>query len=196
MKRNIVLFLAMIVLQQVYAQKSELSVSYGIPTNKNLNTTIGDAFNSALIGGLLNSAVDNESFTGAFNLEYMYRLDTRWAVGVDLGYEHSSSDLKVDKAVVAKIKDSYLTAMVGAKYYWANGEKFRVYAKVAIGVSITKEKITNAEKEDYSKDAENDTDVAYQVSPIAFEVGKNYCGFLELGYGNQGIAQIGVRVRF
>lgn len=190
MKKIIVLLLAVVALQQVHAQKSELSVSYGIPTNKNLESDFGDAFVNAATGGL----IDNETFTGSFNLEYMYRLDKRWAIGVDLGYEQSSYDVNINKSVNAKAKDNYIIAMVGAKYYWTNGSMFRMYAKASIGASFMTEKLTDVK--DPTLKADNQTEFAYQVSPIAFEVGKNFCGFLELGYGNQGIAQAGIRVRF
>ena len=35
-----------------------------------------------------------------------------------------------------------------------------------------------------------------QLSAVGMEVGKGFCGFLELGVGFQGIVQAGVRARF
>ncbi len=180
-------------------KKSEFSVSYGVATSRSVNSSLGDAFDFHWL------KTDNASYTGAVNMEYMYRLNSHWAVGVDFGYEHAQCDAmdETDADNIAKYKDDYFTVMLGGKYYWINGAKFRIYSKAAVGVSFVREKMTGIV--DYTSSvmpdeqelfSDNATGFAYQVSPVALEIGKDFCGFLELGYGNQGVVQAGIRVRF
>ncbi|MGL4853538.1 MAG: outer membrane beta-barrel protein [Phocaeicola sp.] len=161
------------------AQKHEISISYGIPTSMDVENSLANGF----IGV---SGLDlDESFSGSFNLEYMYRLNEKIAVGAIVSYEHASIK-SVD------FKEDFISVLPAFKMNWVNKELFRFYSKVAAGVTIDKASIeVNSQKE-----SDTDLKFGYQVSPIGLEVGKELNGFLELGYGVQGIANIGVRFKF
>lgn len=157
-------------------QRHEISFGYGYPTAMKIDNSIGDAFVGALSGLDL-----DQTFSGSFNLEYMYRFHSKMAVGMIVGYEHS-------KMKGLNYKEDYLSFMPAFKMNWVNKDVFRFYSKVAAGITL----------DIASGDAVSDTgtEFAYQVSPLGFEVGRSVCGFAEVGYGHQGVALVGVRYRF
>ncbi|MGL5015938.1 MAG: outer membrane beta-barrel protein [Bacteroidales bacterium] len=171
--KKIILFLAVLfTASMASAQKHELSIGYGYPTSSQLNHTLANAF--SLLG------ID-ESFSGSFNLEYMYKLNPKMAVGMIVGYEQASDD-------AFDYSEKFINIMPAFRMTWVEKKIFRFYSKVALGITIDNAEVGNQD--------DSDVEFAYQIAPLGFEVGRCFAGFAELGYGCQGIAQIGLRYKF
>ena len=69
---------------------------------------------------------------------------------------------------------------------------FAAYSAVAVGVSYLTRKVNNA-----NGTTETGTlwRVGYQISLVGVRVGKNVGGFLELGYGYQGMFRLGLSAK-
>ena len=82
--------------------------------------------------------------------------------------------------------------MPSVKYSWIAKNHFRLYTKAALGIQHYKlDAISRGNS--YPETHENNCKVAYQFSPVGIEVGgERMRGFLELGYGKQGIYNIGM----
>ena len=159
-------------------KKNEISVSYGLGT---INQTLN--FEGLLVTTMMSYAED-ASFSGAYNAEYIYRLNKLVGVGASVSYENAITKLTDN----SKIKDNYITVMPAIKLNWISKTYFSMYTKAAIGATFG-----FSEYEGESKEA---TDFAFQASLIGIDVGKNICRFTELGFGQQGIIQFGVKVNF
>ena len=79
-----------------------------------------------------------------------------------------------------------------------------IYSKLGLGMTFIFDSYS-AESTDgttgvlsVSADAtsEKQHNFAYQLSPIGIIVGRKACGFAEVGFGTQGIAQVGFMYRF
>ncbi len=78
--------------------------------------------------------------------------------------------------------------MPAVKYNWLNRDRFSMYSKIALGVLIG-----------IDSGADNDKTTAafaWQASAVGAEFGNSFRGFLELGFGEQGILVAGLRYKF
>ena len=154
-----------------------------------------------------------ESYSPTFNLQYLYRVAPKVKVGASLTYQHTSAKLMAEKQSggyldIAKATNDYFTVMPVAKFMWIEKDHIGLYSKAAAGICIASKsdpKFCNGVQVDPDKadrvlnelKTDKGTRFAYQVSAIGFEAGsKNIRGFVELGYGFQGLAQAGLCVKF
>ena len=84
--------------------------------------------------------------------------------------------------------------MPGIKYYWVNNNSFGLYSKAAVGAaflkSTEKDLATNTSKD------ESSTHFMFQASFLGAEFGNQFRGFAEVGVGEQGFIQAGIRYKF
>lgn len=173
-------------------EKNELSVSYGVGIS-----TIGDGIGNAIVNGLIDSWSGCEwdaSRFGTIGVEYFRHLNNpRLAVGAIFTFAKYAEDVikKDDKSKVGDRSRTYLTLMPSLKYYWVNGKSFGFYSKVAAGAMLMKyddSRISSSESQLY---------FMAQASPIGLEAGStSFRGFIEAGFGEQGILLVGLRARF
>ena len=84
--------------------------------------------------------------------------------------------------------------MPAIKWYWTNKNSFGLYSKGALGAAFlnnTDEDFISGKSKDDSK-----TYFMFQLSFIGAEFGRQFRGFAELGIGDQGFAQAGLRYKF
>lgn len=150
------------------AQRTQLHIGYGGYTQMDC-TDMHD-------GGSINNA------WGALTAGVNFRVAPSFDLG--LTYTFSSASYKhIDDA-----NAYYHVIMLNGKYdYWRNSI-VRLYAHAAAGVDITHITVN-----DWS---ENKAYFAFQVSPIGAEVGLSRVAsmFGELGFGAQGLLQVGFRL--
>ena len=201
--------------------KSEISFSVGTytPNEKGIGEAIGEGLGTA-IGQMVATIITfgqvdltsktqkEESYSPTFNLQYLYRVAPKVKVGASLTYQHTSAKLMAEKQSggyldIAKATNDYFTVMPVAKFMWIEKDHIGLYSKAAAGICIASNSAKACsgfgEAEKYVDEIKTDkgTRFAYQVSAIGFEAGsKNLRGFVELGYGFQGLAQAGVSVKF
>lgn len=150
--------------------QNRIKVSYGDASYVAFST----AFFSSLIGGS-----GEMSTMGSFSAGYR-RLtnNSRWALGVDVSYtavrEKFTSGVKLDF--------SFMSVVPTAEFYYLKSGLCRLYGTAGVGAMISNEKSVG---------------LAFQVSPIALRVGRDkFAGFVELGAGYKGIANVGFEVAF
>lgn len=129
-------------------------------------------------------------YFGSFSLEYFRNLNKIFGVGAIANYEH-------EKEPLIDLYGNYIALMPTVRAYWFNhtNEKvnFAMYSKLAVGPDLC------FRSYDTGSETESETSIklAFQASVISFEVGgRRLRGFLELGYGMQGIVNIGLRYSF
>lgn len=156
--------------------KNELAISWGVATTPQLV----DVFTTALSGGL----VDYSSSTQAISAQYLRNLNNTWAVGAAAICEAMEADDANSDG-----KQNLISVMPVARAHWFDKKHFGMYSKAGVGVCLWNEKLNGQ--------STNDVTVAYQVSPVCMEAGsESVRGFMELGFGFQGIVNLGVRFGF
>jgi hypothetical protein len=125
------------------------------------------------------------------NLGYAYQLNKVVSIGGAAGFNRLSIDLKDNTGKISPAAVNVWTIMSTGKFDWfrTRSDMFGMYSKVGLGVMA----VGGSLMEELHKTVWLPTG---QLSLIGLEVGKGFSGFMELGFGMQGIAQLGVRARF
>ena len=171
-----------------YDTKHEVSITYGqVSTSQILDvfSTIG----SALVG----VSEKNESWFGPLAAEYFYHVSDVVGVGGIVAIGERSYDMLRKEEKLGEGHDQYYTLMPAVKFNWLRKQHFGMYSKAAIGATL------RHMSQDTNGDNYTDTSahINYQASLLGLEAGSpTVRGFLELGFGEQGIILLGMRYKF
>lgn len=167
-----------------FAQSSnEVSISYGQFTINQIATTVGLVIGSAASAG----NISDIRSTGSFGLEYYCHIGNgKCAFGGGLNFESTSYKVgnKTNPDNLTNERINIFSIIPGFKVAWVGGSAFTFYSKIAAGVALY---------------ANNSTTVnlAFQLSPACIEFGSpSFLGFIEAGFGTQGIVNVGIRFPF
>lgn len=165
--------------------KNEISISYGYGTHPEIALDFASAFADAIVGS--NSS---EEGCGVFSLTYMRNLNKNIGLGATLSYEN----LYKKDSNNEKYNENFLAIMPTARAYWFRSKMFGMYSRVAAGIALN---IYDDYDANDGKVTKSGTEFAFHFAPVSMEIGSNkICGFLELGYGYQGIFNAGIKVGF
>lgn len=174
--------------------KNELSLSYGFGSISQFGDGIGEGL--ALIG--TGTEYDDGFILGPISVEYFRHLgNPRLAIGGFVSYSKWDSDVLRNSGSHEKLgerKRNFFSVMPAIKWYWVNKNSFGLYSKAAAGAAF----LNSTEKEfaTNKKDDSNGTYFMFQLSFIGAEFGGKFRGFAELGVGDQGFLQAGLRYKF
>ena len=171
----------------------EISLSYGLGSIAQFGDGLGEGI------GLIftNTEYDDGSIVGPISFEYFYHFNNpRLALGGSFTYSKWDSDVMVRKSQqkVGERKRNFFSVMPSFKCYWVNKNYFGLYSKASAGVGFLK--CTDKDFEANTKKDDNGTYFMFQLSFIGAEFGSKFRGFAELGIGDQGFIQAGVRYKF
>lgn len=150
------------------AASPTINIGYGGYTQMDATNMHGDLKNVKNAWGALNVGVD-------------FKVAPMLSVGPS--YSFSSTSTKGTDTNVY-----YHVLMLNAKYEYMNAGLFKMYAHVGAGADIT--------HFGYKGEKENKGYFAFQVSPVCVsaDVANKVALFGELGFGAQGLLNIGVRI--
>lgn len=168
--------------------KHEVSLGYGVVGMTDISSLFADVFVGAFTG-----SVDELDTTGEINAQYLYNLNKTWGVGCAATYTSTTAH-NADRT--CKEKDNFIAVMPAVRANWFRKTHFGMYTRIAVGGVVGFSKTTHNEGTANAKDdSSTETNIAFQASPIGMEFGSNKCsGFLELGFGMQGMLMAGVRL--
>lgn len=167
---------------------NEVSVFYGWGGFNSFVGTVG--LELGMIGASLGTIVpEKSSATGAIGMEFMhYTRNGRWAFGLAGAYERTSSVFKMKGSESeTDCTLNFITVMPEAKLMWFNKDHVGMYSKLGIGAAVT----IDSSKQDREKVKFLP---AFQVSAVGIDFGGKVCrGFVEAGWGSQGLVLAGLR---
>ena len=177
----------------------ELSLSYGLGSIAQFGDGLGEGIGLVFT----NTEYDDGAILGPISLEYFYHFNNpRLALGASFTYSKWDSEI-LDKSSHQKLGDrkrNFFSVMPSFKSYWINKNNFGLYSKVSAGVGFLsiKDNIKDYKdgKEVNEKKDDNGTYFMFQLSFVGVEFGSKFRGFAELGIGDQGFLQAGVRYKF
>lgn len=171
--------------------KHEVALSYGLYSNSQWI----DVFDE-VVTVIFGVEYENEKFVGPISAEYFYHLKNWLGVGGIFVYGRNTQDMMDDGVKEGKMTHNYFTLMPAVKFDWLRKKHFGLYSKVAIGATLRTEKVEffDPTKEDSDETAVH---VNWQATLIGIEAGSTTVrGFAELGTGEQGLFNVGVRYKF
>lgn len=157
--------------------KDEIALSWSYGTFPHIIEGISDVFVDLSSGG----SVSTNSI-GAIGVGYMHNFNDVVGLGAVASYEYIYSK---NSETSTKHGENYLTVMPTLKASWHRRSGYSLYSRVALGAAL--------EMYDANGESKSETQFAFQLTPIALQVGKGKIhGFFELGFGYQGILTAGV----
>lgn len=185
--------------------RNEINVMYGKVSVPGTASVLAAALTS-VSSSSMTMTVTGFKNTGSMGLEYFhYTQSGTWAFGVAAVYEKSSMDLTFkdtqnSKTGTTGFSMNFITVMPSVKLQWFNTNVVGMYSKVALGASVmavpkTIDVVVDGQTQKESLDRMPSVLPAFQANPICIEVGgKNVRGFLETGWGMQGLVMGGLRI--
>jgi len=181
--------------QQSYrlSHPNEISTSYGFSLIS-FGVSMIDKANlryvepkSGAVTGILSGGT-----RGILNIGYARQLNSCISVGGSFDFDQVGINAFIYNAKLSLAKANIYSLMGTAKFDWFHTphDVFCMYSKLGLGVMVLQGIVLQG--------LLNSAVAAptFQASFVCLEVGKAVSGYLELGMGMQGIAQLGVRARF
>lgn len=208
---------------QYYNTKHEVGITVGSGSVTQIFSGLAD-FMTIPISALVTSTISLGSYTGhysygdesyfpAITAEYYYHVNELIGLGGFLAFNGMSRDMYVEGTynysqdkTTHKIKTGeasrYNFSLIPtAKFDWLRKKNFGMYSKVGVGVSFMFEHQKDELDSNSSAKATDETDTTIipnlQCSLLGLEGGSEAIrGFVELGFGEQGIMLAGVKYKF
>ncbi len=168
--------------------KNDLSFGLGAFTFPDIAETTKDV--GLLVGtmGLLSQKAERDG--PAYILSYGRFVKEDLRLSLSVGYQKFKAEHYLLEELRYTTEISYLDFMVRGDYYWLNREWVQLYSGAGLGLAI----VTEEEKE--SGLEETDYWFAFHVNALGCRAGKRVAGFVELGFGYDGILSAGITAAF
>jgi len=154
------------------------STSHSFPHYKNYNFSKGD-------------------YIGSFYVAYTYKFNKVIGIGATFAYDPNYYSIEnTDKQTISRVRENVFSGVFHLKINWVRTKLVTMYSKVGMGFFYPATKIENFQPDTYEI-TEGETDfsvVMFSAVPVGIEIGtKQYAGFLQVGYGMEGLFSIGFR---
>ena len=161
-------------------------IDFGVAQIDRLNWTYYDPETDRVTG------IRSGGTRGILNIGYSRQLNSCISVGGSLGINQVGINALIYGAKISLASANMYSLMGTAQFDWfhTRHDVFCMYSKVGLGLMVLQGVVLQGL---FSGAVVLPT---FQTSFVCLEVGKAVSGFLELGMGMQGIAQLGVRARF
>ena len=191
------LFVSVCSILNINAQESESKheVSFGVGcwANSQILDFMTDLTGTTMTAGYV--SYENEKFSIPLSVEYFYHINPLVGVGGIAVYSHGKRDMLYGNELQGRMKTNYYTFIPAVKFNWLRKKNWGLYSKAGLGVSVRNQK-WNWYDASHTNDSDTDFILNFQGTPIGVECGNQYYwGFLELGMGEQGIVNAGIRIK-
>ena len=191
------LFVSVCSILNINAQESESKheVSFGVGclANSQILDLMTNLTGTTMTAGYV--SYENEKFSIPLSVEFFYHINPLVGVGGIAVYSHGKRDMLYDGELQGRMKTNYYTFIPAVKFNWLRKKNWGLYSKAGLGVSVRNQK-WNWYDASHTNDSDTDFILNFQGTPIGVECGNQYYwGFLELGMGEQGIVNAGIRIK-
>lgn len=185
---------ALLVSNQLFAQ-SEIVAGYGIFSAQEVKHICSTSYSSNVVTlkGSIDSYVEGR---GPWVLGYKYRFNETISAGVVGAYSSTRvsyylTNIPIDSEGERQVvRTSYYAAMARLSFTWFKVRNMLAYSEFSGGSSYSTAKNRS------ESIVEKKLSLAYQVNAIGFRLGGKLGAYLELGYGDAGIANVGMSLVF
>ena len=185
------------------AHPNEISTSFGVSllgVSVRAVTALGNKLGD--LAGLWDQSGDDKvrvrigGTGGITTLGYSYTINKAWQFGASVGFDHLSVHVSDNTGTFRPLTANLFSIMHTAQVNWfrTDNDLFGMYSKFGAGVWIVNYGLMVD-----TADEKRGTKTFYpigQVSAVCLEIGRQFSGFLELGFGMQGSVITGIRARF
>lgn len=182
-------------------KQNDWQIGYGYLSCIKIVDALGDVEMSDVTQA--NVETKNRQTIGAITAQITHRKHRAVSFGIALSYEQTKEDCvrsynKEVSTKVGELTNRYISATPLLRFNWVDYcGKVLLYSKLAAGITFIGDKYTNMSESNYDVKSQKQHYFAYQVSPIGVTIGsRKFGGFIEAGFGTQGVVQAGLICRF
>ena len=178
-------------------KKHEISLSAGV-----LPSTDSRMFIDILVAILTLGLVvpDDMVSYGSYSIGYNYHANEKWSYGFLTGFSANKTTYKSgynDSDYKQESLRHYFYAMPTIKLTWLHRKRINLYSELGLGFYFRVEKITHFDDQGNDISHNNGGMAAVQLTPVGMELGNEKLKyFLDLGFGNKGLLNTGLRYKF
>lgn len=178
--------------------RNDITLHYGIGSAQSFVNILSGAFM------IIPSAINHMEFdtfhsTGAIGVSYQRCLNKVVSVGAVVNYDRGWSKYhnKNDASITGIFSTDWLSLMATLRLYWFRTPGFAMYSKFALGAGLMGSSAKSTKNGETEKTPYNPSVTwSAQISPIGLEFGGRFRGFLENGFGMEGILVGGIKYYF
>lgn len=184
--------------------RHEASAAIGFITHSDIIEIASDVIVTGL--GTATLQFDEDDQAGiAYNFQYNRRFTKHFGVGGVFTYQRITNGVYpgwIEKrrgepnTKIGEMKSHYISLMPIAKLFWFDTKYVGMYTKLGAGLTILDRDFESYYHKYSDARTENEKScfLALQVSPIGIEIGKDFRFFLEVGYGTEGLLNLGLEM--
>ena len=191
---------------QMSLPKNEVYAGLGLLNDNQVIALIGDVIGTIFTLGYLVEPNEYKAFTPFVG--YRYNFTKRFSLGGLFAYDSNSvkvakdmnNDGKLDENELRNkqiVKRHYMTFAVEPKINYIAKPAFQLYGYLGLGITIINfgsvGKFANGEQPEIDGRLPH---VNFHLTPVGARFGKEFGGFVEIGYGYKGILNAGVSYCF
>lgn len=170
----------------------EIGVGYGYLSTEQFSIIIADALSSAILQPFTGDNITTKSyqFIGPISVNYKFFFKERLSIGASFLFSANKIEYSDENNITRNVKLNTISLMPRLDFYYLRNPKFALYGNIQVGAVV----LTS----NYNKRPElNDqgASFAFQVTPIAMRIGRDFGFVLELGIGSHGLANAGFSYR-
>ena len=135
----------------------------------------------------------NRKIIHPIGLSYKHYFTKMWCITSSFSYARTYQNHNYTNPIYSfKKYDNIFSLMVGAECHYYNSKIVSLYSGLSIGGFIWQNKVVNIDETNKTIDGF----IAFQVNAFGIRVGKRIAGFAEIGFGNSGIINGGLSIKF
>ncbi len=169
--------------------KWEVRAGYGLASAQEIVDGLADMTTS--LGSLGTARSSTDLSYGPILVGVNYFPMPKLSVGLQYSNTKMNNDITLESGGMSNYENLYHVIMARSDYYYSTGF-VQVYSGLGAGVSFSKSSPTKQTTGSESKS----TDFAYQVNAIGARVGRTIGVFGELGFGYNGVLNLGISAKF
>jgi len=167
--------------------RNEMYAGYGLLSDMRI------AFESEAFLGIITTAEYADiKGTGAFIAGYNRYLSHKFSLGGEISYQYLEMNGQYSSGEPIHNRYSFLNLMARCDYHYLNKEMVQLYSGFALGPAF----IMGKWKDDAGVEDNFAPFVSYQFNFIGLRVGKEWAGFAEVGFGRNGLLNVGLSGKF
>lgn len=131
---------------------------------------------------------------GTLNFGYKRYIKNKFGILMNITYSqiNGSFQNKISDTLSFKTKDNIVAILPGFEYHYFNRKIVQLYSGIQLGVYVKNKKLIDNRQTIKQKNV----GFAFQVDALGVRVGKKIGGFVEIGFGFNGIVKVGISGQF
>ncbi|HUH72832.1 MAG TPA: hypothetical protein VLZ75_00355 [Chitinophagales bacterium] len=170
----------------------EVGIGYGYMSTEQFSIEFADIISNSIINSFTGSDIKTRSyqFIGPISIYYKYFFKEKLSIGGSFLVSSNKINYEDKNNLSYSARLNTFSILPRLDFYYIRNPKFALYGNIGVGAVLMTSRYKN--KTDYNATG---AAFAFQVTPIAMRIGREFGLVVELGIGSHGLANAGFSYR-